>query len=80
MRVRAAIQVASSVQASHRESVLELRPSSPLTAQEARLGQCCSYVKAGLAFSVLKTTRASWRLRQRIASRLLLPSACLRSR
>jgi hypothetical protein len=27
----------------------------------------------------LKTTRASWRLRQRIASRRLFPSVCLRS-
>ena len=48
--------------------------------QQPRLRQCCSYVKAGLAFSVLKTTRASWRLRQRIASRRLLPCARLRSR
>ncbi len=45
-----------------------------------RMGERCSYVKAGLALSVLKTTRASCRLRQRIASRRLLPSACLRSR
>jgi len=40
----------------------------------------CSYVKAGLAFRVLKTVRARSRLRQRMASRLLLPSVCLRSR
>jgi hypothetical protein len=46
----------------------------------ARLTLSCSYVKAGLALSVLKTVRARIRLRQRIASRLLLPSACLRSR
>src|ERR1041385_576430 len=44
-----------------------------------RLRQCCSYVKAGLVLSVLKTTRTSSRLRQRIASRRLLPSARLRS-
>jgi len=44
------------------------------------LPERCSYVKAGLAFSVLKTTRTSSRFRQRIASRRLLPSACLRSR
>src|SRR6266576_1717321 len=42
-----------------------------------RLRECCSYVKAGLVFSVLKTTRTRSRLRQRIASRRLLPSACL---
>jgi hypothetical protein len=53
------------------------RPSGRLL---CRLGQCCSYVKTGLALSVLKTTRASCRFRQRIASRRLFPSACLRSR
>jgi hypothetical protein len=37
------------------------------------MGRCCSYVKTGLARSVLQTTRASCRLRQRIASRRLLP-------
>jgi len=45
-----------------------------------RVGQRCSYVKAGLSFSVLKTVRASSRLRQRSASRRLFPSACLRAR
>jgi hypothetical protein len=39
----------------------------------ACLGQCCSYVKAGLALRVLKTTRASWRLRQRSAFAAALP-------
>jgi hypothetical protein len=51
-----------------------MRPSEWLALES------CSYVKAGLVFSVLKTTRMSSRLRQRIASRRLLPSACLRSR
>src|SRR5262249_30979777 len=40
----------------------------------------CSYVKVGLVFRVWKTTRTRRRLRQRIASRRLLPSAFLRSR
>ena len=45
------------------------------------LRQRCSYVKAGLVLSVLKSMRASWRLRQRIASPRLLPSAfCVRGR
>ena len=44
------------------------------------LRQRCSYVKVGLAFRVLKTVRARSRLRQRMASRRLLPSACLRAR
>jgi hypothetical protein len=48
--------------------------------RHGRLGQCCSYVQAGLVLRVLKTTRASCRLRQRIALRRLFPSACLRSR
>src|SRR5215204_5552289 len=45
-----------------------------------RMRECCSYVKAGVVLRVLKMTRTSCRLRQRIASRRLLPSACLRSR
>ncbi len=49
-------------------------------AQDTSLRECCSYVKVGFVFSVLKTVRTRCRLRQRMASRLLLPSACLRSR
>jgi quercetin dioxygenase-like cupin family protein len=41
--------------------------------------QRCSYVKAGLALSVLKTTRTRSRLRQRSASRRLFPSLRFRS-
>ena len=51
-----------------------------LRRQRSRLRQCCSYVKAGLAFRVLKTTRTRTRLRLRIASRRVFPSAFLRSR
>ena len=58
-------------------SSAKIQPAESVT---GGLRQRCSYVKAGLALSVLKTTRASWRLRQRIASRRLLPSARLRSR
>ena len=49
-------------------------------AKQGRVRQCCSYVNSGSFFSVLKTVRASCRLRQRSASRRLFPSLCLRSR
>jgi len=48
--------------------------------EHAPVPECCSYVKAGLALRVLKTTRTSVRLRQRMASRRLFRSVCLRSR
>src|SRR5215207_7663460 len=48
--------------------------------QTARVGQRCSYVNADSVLSVVYTVRASCRLRQRSASRRLLPSFRLRSR
>jgi hypothetical protein len=61
-------------------TVADFEDELPRGGRSSYPGQRCSYVKAGLALRVLKTTRASWRLRQRIASRRLFPSACLRSR
>src|SRR5919109_946020 len=57
-------------------------PRSPKTKsptreiEGARMGQCCSYVNAGLALSVLKGTPTRSRLRQRLASR---PALSLRT-
>ena len=45
---------------------------SPTRERPPGLGQCCSYVNSGSFLRVLKTTRASFRLRQRIASRSAL--------
>jgi hypothetical protein len=45
-----------------------------------RMRECCSYVKAGVVFRVLKMARMRSRLRQRMASRRLFPSVRLRSR
>ena len=51
-----------------------------VTLRVRRLGVLVGMVVAGSGWSRCQTRRARWRLRQRIASRRVLPSACLRAR
>jgi hypothetical protein len=51
-----------------------------VTLRVRRVGVLVGMVVAGSGWSRCQTRRARWRLRQRIASRRVLPSACLRAR
>ena len=58
----------------------DIKALNGVTLRVRRLGVLVGIVVARSGWSRCQTRRARWRLRQRMASRRVLPSACLRAR